>query len=242
MSAEDLSRFEDALQQVPGVKSARVVGDDRPSEIHVIATRDRPPKQVVRDVQSLATAGFGLSIDHRIVSVVQLDQPTTEPAQKTPPMPKPPAAPAMPDVVQRDVAISEAVGAEGEARRPLVERVVVANEGRGGSVTVALRWPDGQVTEGTGAAGTTRETRAQGATVAVMNALEPVLAPMRARVDVQHVAIHHIGSTDSVLVRAVFYERGAAIPVVGSALVYDDVATASVHAVLHALNRKLQPR
>ena len=79
-SAEEsqlLEKFEADLTKVPGVKSARVVGNggtDEPSEIHIVASSDRSPKQVVRDVQSLAIAGYQLSIDHRIVSVVQLDE------------------------------------------------------------------------------------------------------------------------------------------------------------------------
>ena len=63
---------------MPGVKSARVVGSNggtgEPTEIHIVASPDRSPKQVVRDVQSLAIAGYQLSIDHRIVSVVQLSE------------------------------------------------------------------------------------------------------------------------------------------------------------------------
>ena len=67
--------FEAALRQVQGVKAASVVtGPDAfPTEIHVLAETGKAPKQVVRDVQSLAMAQFDLDIDHRIVSVVQLD-------------------------------------------------------------------------------------------------------------------------------------------------------------------------
>src|SRR5918992_2026340 len=68
-----LRNLEADLARVAGVSSARVVGDETPREIHVVATAERPPKQLVRDVQSLAAARFGISIDHRIVSVVQLD-------------------------------------------------------------------------------------------------------------------------------------------------------------------------
>ena len=81
LQQEQLTRFQEDLQRIPGVKSARVVGTDAPSEIHIIATVDRPAKQLVRDVQSLATAGFGLSIDHRIVSIVQLEGEDQSPQQ-----------------------------------------------------------------------------------------------------------------------------------------------------------------
>ena len=43
------------------------------SEIHVLGTPGKPPKQVVRDVQSLAMAQFGLTVDRRVISVVQIE-------------------------------------------------------------------------------------------------------------------------------------------------------------------------
>jgi hypothetical protein len=67
--------FEDALRLIQGVRAASVItrGDGQPTEIHVLAAPGRQPKQLVRDVQSLAMAQFDLDIDHRIVSVVQLE-------------------------------------------------------------------------------------------------------------------------------------------------------------------------
>jgi hypothetical protein len=68
-----LTKLEDDLEKIHGVTGVRIVGDDAPSEIHIVATSERPPKQIVRDVQSLTTTQLGEPIDHRIVSVVQLD-------------------------------------------------------------------------------------------------------------------------------------------------------------------------
>lgn len=68
----DRTELEGGLKKIPGVSGIKVVGDDQPTEIHVIATPDRAPKQLVRDIQSMAAAGFGLDIDHRIVSIVQV--------------------------------------------------------------------------------------------------------------------------------------------------------------------------
>jgi hypothetical protein len=76
----DWAHLEDDLSRVPGVKSARVVGDP-PTEIHMISDGSRHPKQLGRDAQSLAAAGHGLTIDHRIVSVVEL-APTAEGAEE----------------------------------------------------------------------------------------------------------------------------------------------------------------
>src|SRR4051812_49971561 len=69
-----LPDLEDALRSLPGVQAVSVVtsGTGEPTEVHVLAVPGKAAKQVVRDVQSLAMAGFGVDIDHRIVSVVQL--------------------------------------------------------------------------------------------------------------------------------------------------------------------------
>jgi hypothetical protein len=212
---ERLVNLEHDLTKVQGVMSARVVGEEEPAEIHIVSSLDRAPKQVVRDVQSLAAARFGMPIDHRIVSVVQLDENQAVSAPQT------------------------TAATEIEARRPVLERVVVASKGESSWIKVALVWPDGETTEGAGTAGATRETRARGATVALLQALGAVLERRDSRVDVDHVLIHRIGSSDSVLIRAVFHERGAPTSLVGSAVVYDDVATAAVQALLQAVNRKL---
>lgn len=73
---EDQRELQEALLKIPQVRKAQVSGtsDQGPREIHVITTSARSPKQTVRDIQSLAAAAFGVRIDHRIVSVVQLDE------------------------------------------------------------------------------------------------------------------------------------------------------------------------
>jgi hypothetical protein len=69
-----LPELEDSLRAIPGIRAASVVTgpDARPTEVHVLAQPGKPPKQVVRDIQSVAMAQFDLDIDHRIVSVVQI--------------------------------------------------------------------------------------------------------------------------------------------------------------------------
>lgn len=69
----DLTALQSKLSRLDGVEAVRVVGNDtKLAEIHVLARKTKPAKQVVRDVQSLAAAAFGLDVDRRIVSVVQL--------------------------------------------------------------------------------------------------------------------------------------------------------------------------
>lgn len=73
----NFSDLEEAICQVPSVSAARVVGRRGSiEEVHVISTASKPPKQVVRDVQSIALAGYGLSLDRRVISVVQVAEGT----------------------------------------------------------------------------------------------------------------------------------------------------------------------
>ncbi|CAN5771914.1 hypothetical protein BH23ACT5_BH23ACT5_02850 [soil metagenome] len=69
----DITALQAKIVRLEGVEAARVVGtDSKLEEIHVLAKKTKPAKQIVRDVQSLAAALFGVDIDRRIVSVVQL--------------------------------------------------------------------------------------------------------------------------------------------------------------------------
>lgn len=227
---EQLDRLEAELKKIAGVKNARIIGTEGPEEIHVVATATRSPKQVVRDVQSLAAAAYGLPIDHRIVSVVQLEE--ADP-------PPPPSTIKLDAPVEEPAAVTAGAPARHEDRRPVLERVVLGTRGSAGWVEVGLKWPDGTETDGSGNAGASRETRARGAAKAVLKALEPMLAEKGVELELDQVLIHRMDSADSVFVRATFFEGGNAVPVVGSAIVHDDVASAAVRALLHAVNRKL---
>ena len=70
---------ERSLCALPGVLGARIVSgfDRQVDELHVLTSLDRMPKQTVRDAQTLLMARYGVPTDHRVISVVQLDQNTT---------------------------------------------------------------------------------------------------------------------------------------------------------------------
>jgi hypothetical protein len=69
----DVLALQDKIRRIDGVEAARIVaGNGHIEEIHVLARRNKPAKQLVRDVQSLSQALFGEEIDRRVVSIVQL--------------------------------------------------------------------------------------------------------------------------------------------------------------------------
>ena len=205
--SEALEELQRALSRVQGVERVRVVGDDVPTEIHVIAAGRKPSRQFVRDIESLAAAEFGIEIDHRIVSIVQVDTSATT---------------------------------IGKGARPSIERVGVGRRNNSEWVEVTLAWPGGNRTSGTGAAGTSREARARGAAAAVLECLDAKLSEKRSTLEIEHVSLHSVSnSAEWVLVHTTFYEEGTSTPLLGSARVVDDIATAAALAVLNAVNRKL---
>ena len=74
MDELDLAEIEREICRLPDVSIARLVAEPtgRVSEVHVVAHPGKHPKQIARDVQSIALASFGLELDRRIISVVQL--------------------------------------------------------------------------------------------------------------------------------------------------------------------------
>lgn len=73
---EHRQQVEASIHSLADVVAVRIVpGMERPvDELHVVTTPRRSPKQTVRDVQSLLYAVYGVTIDHRVVSVVQVAQ------------------------------------------------------------------------------------------------------------------------------------------------------------------------
>lgn len=71
----NVSDIESIICRLKDVIAVSVVRDekDEVSEIHVLTGSSRSPKQVVRDVESALMARLGIAIDHKKVSVAQID-------------------------------------------------------------------------------------------------------------------------------------------------------------------------
>jgi len=76
------NEVERLLCSLAGVVSARVVANPlgRLDEIHILASPLFSPKQIVRNIESALSAGLGIVIDRRIVSVAQIRRDALEPA------------------------------------------------------------------------------------------------------------------------------------------------------------------
>lgn len=84
-------RAQRLLAALGGIVSARAVADEtgRLAEIHILASPEFHPKQIVRNIESALSAGLGVMIDRRIISVAQLRNDANTPFAS-----KPKAAPA----------------------------------------------------------------------------------------------------------------------------------------------------
>lgn len=106
------AELEATLRRIPGVNAVRVVLEAGTlTEIHVLARPGRGPKQLVRDVQSVVLAHFGIDVDYRKISVVQLAEITSVQPDEEPPAPAPAAR-----RIELAGVTWEVTGARGEAR------------------------------------------------------------------------------------------------------------------------------
>jgi hypothetical protein len=231
-----LADLETELCRIPEVTAARVVTDDtgKPTELHILALPDKQAKQVVRDIQSVAMASFGLDLDHRLISVVQLEGQDEPPAtsRRTRRTASEPAVAAM-DAVRDDVR-----RADDDDDRVVVEGVLTVRSGLTCSAEVTLERNEERVkgkAEGTLASSAVLRIVAQ----ATLDALRQV-EPGAARADVETAMIVRLGERSVamvtvVLVRPPYEEVMAGAAVVRAAGDHDAVA----RAVLHAVNRRL---
>lgn len=74
-------QMEQTLERVQGISSARILLDDRDDilEVHLVGPDLKSPKLVVRDVETLLCAHFGVRIDYRKISLVQFSTKVEEP-------------------------------------------------------------------------------------------------------------------------------------------------------------------
>jgi hypothetical protein len=77
---ELVERAEALVSRIQGVSSCRISTDEHGviTEIHVVASCQKPAKLVARDVESCLTAMLGMNVDHRKIGVVVIDPTESE--------------------------------------------------------------------------------------------------------------------------------------------------------------------
>lgn len=227
----DLTAVERELCRIPEISAARIVADPagRPTEVHILATTDKHAKQVVRDVQSVAIATFGLELDRRLISVVQLDGNGQLLAAASAP-----ESPAEDGGATNGGAPTD----DGDANRILVDRVAAEREGLQCAVEVTLRRGQERgiaTVNGSVAAAAVMRSVAQ-ATLAAMRELEPAAT----RADIETASIVRLGDRAIAVVSIILLVPPYEEVVSGSAIVRNaGDHDAMARAVLDATNRRL---
>jgi hypothetical protein len=210
----DLRDLEREVCRLPDISAARFVADSsgRPTEVHVLALQGKHPKQVVRDVQSVALASFGIEIDRRIVSVVQLGTNGDAEAERDN------------DQVATFRPVIASINAEATDLRSLVRVTLVADNEE------TVGFAEGSV------ASAARHRLVATATLDALRQLEPAAECL----DVDSAQIVRVGVHDVAVVTVVYVVPPTEQVVSGSAIVrsHQD-ADAVARAVLDATNRRL---
>ncbi len=210
---DEVLELERELCRLPEVSAARVVTDDigRATEVHILANGAKQPKQVVRDVQSVALASFGIELDRRIVSVVQLNGDGAHALE-------PPA----PIELHRAVVVD--VTSETTGLRSLVRVTLARGEDE------AVGFAEGSV------ALSARNRLIAAATIDGLRQLQKAAECL----DVESAQIERVGVHDVAIVTIVFVMPPTEHMVSGSAIVREhEEPEAIVRAVLDATNRRL---
>ena len=224
-----VSDAESLLRTLPGVISAKVVKHDSGGikEIHLLATTEHAPKQVVRNVESAMLARFGAHVDHRAVSVAR----TAEESRQPPvPMPTPATAPTSAPATRSAEAPGRGIYFEDvEARR---------SRKRGLSCTVTLR-AGAKLYSGEAAGAESGRARGELAATATVNALQGLLAE---NVTLAFESCITVEATDRAFAFVVVSGRAGreTTYLSGSCEVKDNLETAAVLAVLDATERGIE--
>jgi hypothetical protein len=223
--APEPSALEAAILRIQGIQAARVVAGPggRVSEVHVLAGRERGAKQLVRDVQSVILTNFGLDIDYRTVSVVQLDEvsaPASAPAPQ--PGPAPAAVPVEPSAVPFD------------SRRPALTRLITETAAFTTEVRIGVQ---AGAHERSGLARGPSTSGLRLVASATVDALADLLSA--SAVEVHSAEMITVGLVQmAVVVLRMATSRGDQT-LTGSAIVRKDANDAVARATLDALNRVL---
>ena len=209
-----LRELEDELCRLTGVHAVRVVGDrsGRPVEVHVLADPSKPAKQTVRDVRAVAQTMFGIELDHRIVSVAQLN--TNE--QNTPVGIELPRAEARARVGSINV---EALGLRAQVRV-----VLVRPRARATPVTRRVR---------------SRARRRPSSSPPPRSMRCARRLPAAEAIHITSAEISRIGTNRVAVVTVVYVDPPTELVVSGSAVVRRDRDDAVARALLDATNRRL---
>ena len=223
------ARVEAAIRRLRDVEGVSVNTEgDEIREIHVLTSSERPPKNIVRDVQTVLRTGLGLGIDHRVVSVALAQKGAGGVAVEAAAPVTPAAEPSSFDTLAEPVAAPS-------PDRIQFEGVNLFVSGPRTQAQVELRWK-GLPRIGSAAGWSARDEShrlvAQAAAAAVQEFLADPVA-----LNVQGVEFETFGRIEVAVVAVSFVAHRQEKMLTGSCAVAHDTPQAVVLATLDALNR-----
>jgi hypothetical protein len=232
----DYRELEQEICRIPEVSAARIVTNDEgvPVEVHILAAPTKLAKQVVRDVQSVSMAAFGVELDRRLISVVQLEGSTLR------------LAPAPEGESEEEALPEELPGPPAPllvsvpSGRTRLVAVHTQRSGRRARAEVTLAGPTGEAS-GSAEGMYTESASLRLVCLATLGALRR-LDPQAERTDLESAAVMTLGVRQIAVVSVVFVEGATEELCTGSALVrvsggFDAVARATLDAVNRRLGR-----
>ena len=244
-----MAEAERILRQLRDVQAASITTDgDTIREIHIVAVSTRPPKQIVRDVETTLKAFLKRAIDHRMISVALQDSVPPGRPEVSPPPPgngtlRPPADRVTPPAASPPPSFTP--GTATEQAPPSREsgnrvRFVSANlfvSGLKTTAQVELSW-QGMTRLGSATGASARDQAHRLLSSATLNALVPYLGE-DVTLAPHEVEFVRLGRQEVVVVTVKLLGQRSEKTLVGSCTVEQDVAQSVVYATLAAVNRVL---
>jgi hypothetical protein len=214
-------QIERLLSSLAGVVSARVLLDyeGRIRELHILATPELHPKQVVRNVESALSAGLGVEVDRRVVSVAQIEGIQQQQSQSQAEAVRVEAEPAATADAMRVVLVGF------DSSRASAQRA---------HCTVTLE-RNGVHYSGAADGADTPQGRAEAAAEAVLHAVEAM--PGGSSLGFEGARVVETDGRRYVLVAARVMDRRPPLPLSGAALLDRTPEEAGIMAALQATNR-----
>ena len=213
-----IEKMENGICTLNGVVSAHVVlslDGLEIEEVHVVATLDRPPKQIVRDIESLLLNNTGIKIDHKKISIAQVHIIEEE------------AGPEPDDSVVKDQKFERIKFVSAKSNTYGLRWEVSVELERGGI-------PSAATTNGAGS----RQNKSRLVAQATAEAFNNFLGENQAVAIDEVQTIEGIRHKTIVVILTLLTDRGEKV-LVGSSILEDDQPRAVVFATLDAINRAM---
>ena len=71
------NKLEENVKELDGIYSCKITGDEKVDEIHIIASKNRDPKRIVRDIETIVMVNLDYEISHKKISIAQVHKKKT---------------------------------------------------------------------------------------------------------------------------------------------------------------------